>query len=358
MLDQITITLRDKSNNKHEIFIEVSHSSLSEKWLTSLNKLLADDYHLEKNYHWIGFQERNLPILCNKINQSLQAIKSYNWTKLGLDQYEITEHFSMDNTITKGDIGPGLPGGYVDHNMFNNLHRHFEELQGQAGNISKYYHKANKEIRWHIRQLNLLCHEFESCALSARKLKYAPEWLQYTQLFCFLNTPTFNLDPTTDYDAFGLDTLIRKLGDVTMGIDKSVGKSHWEVFNDEGDVTLDETTTIALTSQWQGSGDFDIRWSKTPTNEDVTTFEKVDNFIKWLKKNGLDPEDPSLTLGHPTVAKVNLLKSFNTDDSKIIQTIINNYLDVYEIKTSDNKLILDYRWDDENYANKQISLLH
>ena len=41
----------------------------------------------------------------------------------------------------------------------------------------------------------------------------------------FLNTSTFNLDPTKDFDAFGLDTLIRRLGDVTMGIDKSVGKS-------------------------------------------------------------------------------------------------------------------------------------
>ena len=358
MLDEITITLRDKWNFKHNIFIDVGHSSLSEKWLSSLNKLLKNEYHLEKNYHWIGFQERNLPFLCDKINESLTAIKSYDWASLGLDPYEIREHFTIENTITKGDVGPGLSGGYVEHDMFNHLHRHFENLQGQAGSISPYYLKANKEIRWHIRQLNLLCHEFESCALSFRKLHYAPEWLQYTQLFCFLNTPTFNLDPTTDFDAFGLDTLIRKLGDVTMGIDKSVGKSHWEVFNDEGDVTLDETTTTALTSQWQGSGDFDIRWSKTPTDEDVTTYEKVDKFVEWLKRNGLNPEDPSLTLGHPRVASVNLLKSFNTEDSKTIQNIINQHLDVHQIKTSDANLILDYRWSDDNYKDIQVNLLH
>ena len=141
-----------------------------------------------------------------------------------------------------------------------------------------------------------------------------------------------------------------------MGIDKSIGKSHWEVFNDEGDVTLDETTTIALTSQWQGSGDFDIRWSKSPT--DGSTNEVVEQFVAWLKKNGLDPEDPSLTLGHPKVGSIDLLKSFNTTDSKIIHTVLNNHLDVYEIKTSDAKLRFDYRWSDENYANKQISLLH
>ena len=63
-------------------------------------------------------------------------------------------------------------GAYVEHDMSNHLHRHFENLQGQVRSISSYY-QANKEIRWHIRQLNLLCHEFESCALSFRKLHYA-----------------------------------------------------------------------------------------------------------------------------------------------------------------------------------------
>ena len=43
MLDEITITLRDKWNFKHNIFIDVGHSSLSEKWLSSLNKLLKNE---------------------------------------------------------------------------------------------------------------------------------------------------------------------------------------------------------------------------------------------------------------------------------------------------------------------------
>ena len=53
MLDEITITLRDKWNVKHDVFIDVGHSSLSEKWLIALNKLLKNNFHLEKNYHWI-----------------------------------------------------------------------------------------------------------------------------------------------------------------------------------------------------------------------------------------------------------------------------------------------------------------
>jgi hypothetical protein len=84
MLDEITITLRDKWNVKHDVFIDVGHSSLSEKWLIALNKLLKNNLHLEKNYHWIGFQERHLPLLCDKINDSLNAIKSFDWTSVGL----------------------------------------------------------------------------------------------------------------------------------------------------------------------------------------------------------------------------------------------------------------------------------
>ena len=72
----------------------------------------------------------------------------------------------------------------------------------------------------------------------------------------------------------------------------------------------------------------------------------------------MDPEDPSLTLGHPRVASVNLLKSFNTEDSKTIQNIINQHLDVHQIKTSDANLTLDYRWSDDNYKDIQVNLLH
>ena len=131
-MDQITVTLRNKNNELLDVFIDVIESSLSTKWLTALNILLQQEYHLEKNYHWMGFSERDLPILCDKINLSCNTIKMFNWENVGLTQYDIPEYFTAENTIVKGDIGPGLSGGHVNHEMFNNLHRHFEELQGQA----------------------------------------------------------------------------------------------------------------------------------------------------------------------------------------------------------------------------------
>ena len=355
-IDQITITLRSKTNDVHDVYIDVLDNSLASKWLTALNRLVKDGYHLEKNYHWMGFADRDLPLICNKINASLSAIRLFDWESVGLTPYAIPEYFTMENTLTAGEVGYEQPGSRVVHDMFNLLHRYFEHFQGQAGKISPYYQRANSEIRWHIRQLNLLCHEFESRALSYRKEQYAPDWAQYNQLFCFLNTPTFNLDPETDFSAFGLDTLTRRQGDVMMGINKSVGKSHWEVFTDEGDVSLDELTTSALISQWQGSGDFDISWSQSsqghPWHQD-----EINKFVAWLVKNGFDPEDPSLTLGHPRVATVDFEKSFNSTDFKVVQDIIKQHLDVYKIRTGDQELTLDYRWSDTDYHKQQIALL-
>ena len=124
----------------------------------------------------------------------------------------------------------------------------------------------------------------------------------------------------------------------------------------EGDDSLDELTTSALTSQWQGSGDFDISWSQSEDNYEWKK-RSIDDFVIWLHKNGLDPEDPSLTLGNPRVAIVNLKKSFNSDNFTFIQDIINKHLDVFKISTGDQELTLDYRWSDPEYDQSQMKLL-
>ena len=81
----------------------------------------------------------------------------------------------------------------LDHDRLNLLHRYFEDLQGVSGAMSEHYQQADAETRWHIRQLNLLCHEFETWALSWRKLHTAPDWVRPSQLMCWLGAPRFRL---------------------------------------------------------------------------------------------------------------------------------------------------------------------
>ena len=342
ILDKIKITLRAQDNSLLPVWIDVFDNSLSRKWLTALNHLIAKDYHLEKNYCFFGFHDsdRSAEYLCAQINESIAAI---NRADLG---YCIDDHFSVANTVTE-DFK-------VVHDKMNWLHRYFEDLQGHSGHMTEYYNRADAETRWHIRQLNLLCHEYESLVLSLRKIRTAPEWCRPSQLMCWLNAPRFVLEPE-DYELFGVDTINRSLGGVFVGVNKAVGKHHWEVFNDEGR-SVDELISTSLRSQTEAAGDFDIEWGVNPANREWQ-INRLAEFRQWLRDNGFDPEDRSLTIGHPQVGQVDLIRSFSTDNYKGIWDQLHRHLDVYSIETAYAHAVYPYRWSDPDYIQQQVRII-
>ena len=353
MLDHIEIDLRGKNNHVITVHIDVAVNGLARKWLAALNHLIAQDYALEKNYCFMGFakSDRSAEYICQQINASILAINESN---IG---YDISDHFTMDITIATGPIGDGQPGMRMIQSKMNQLHRYFEDLQGHAGSLSPYYIKASPEIRWHIRQLNLLCHEYESLLLSLRKATCAPAWQRPSQLMCWLKAPRFELS-TADYELFGLETISRQTGGVYVGVNKAVGKHHWEVFCDEGrNSRIDELTTTSLRAQTLAAGDFDIEWGQDPGPFDFQK-EKIDQFRAWLISNQFDPEDPALTIGHPKVAQVDLIRSFGTVDPPVIWHQLTTHLDVYKIRTSTAKATYNYRWSDADFAAQQIRKLY
>jgi hypothetical protein len=352
ILDQIKITLRDDGNNKNILYLDVYESHLSKKWLQALNYLIKHDYHLEKNYCFMGFvdSKRNGEFILNQINASIQVINASN---LG---YHINDHFSMQDCITDEPDGDRTAGRNIVHSRFNRLHRYFEDLQGVSGNISQYFHRADHETRWHIRQLNLLCHEFESWALSYRKQIEAPEWTCPSQLMCWLNAPRFALE-AADFDLFGIETLSRKQGGVYVGVNKAIGKHHWEVFQDEGrDSRLKELTTSTLRSQTEAAGDFDIEWGRDAGHLPRRR-RLLKEFRDWLSINGFDPDDKTLTIGHPQVGQIDIERSFGSKDYQDIWNILNTFQDIYSIRTSDAVTTYDYRWSDADYRQRQINIL-
>ena len=356
-LDRIQITL--KSDTKFHllpVYIDVYNNSLAEKWLVALNQLIKNNNHLEKNYCFFGFTEssRNTTYLLNQINE---AIAHINQAELG---YVIDDVFTLENTTLEGQ-GPGEHGmvntNYcLAHDRMNRLHRYFEDLQGTSERLSPYYLKADGRTRWYIRQLNLLCHEYESLILSLGKEQTAPMWRRPSQLMCWLNSPRFTLDQA-DYELFGIDTIARPLGGVFVGVNKTIGKHHWEVFNDEGkDSRVGELVTSAMRGQTQASGDFDIEWANNPGNFPFMK-NKLTEFRQWLIANKFDPDDKSLTIGHPQVGQVDLVDSFNTTDYKKIWKLLGSHLDVYSISTSDAYTEYNYTWYDKDYADQQIAIL-
>ena len=341
VIDVIEIDLDDLT-----VYVDVYDSGLSRKWLTSLNNLVANNYHLEKNYCFFGFADgpRDKTYLIDQINASIKAINEKN---IG---YQIEDHFELNSIFN---------GSKINHKKFNNLHRYFEDLQGVSGRMSPYYTVADGEIRWHIRQLNGLCHELESWALSWIKKQTAPEWQRPSQLMCWLNSPRFTLD-NEDYELFGIESINRPTGGVFVGVNKAVGKHHWEVFVDEANYNpehrTDQLTTTTLKSQTEAAGDFDIEWAQNPADSPWQT-RNLNNFRAWLINNGFDPEDKTLTIGHPQVGQVNLIKSFDTENCQEIWLKLNTRLNVTAIRTSDAKITYPYHWSDSDYMATQIAAL-
>lgn len=343
LLDVIELDL-GTSESRLTVYVNVYDNSLSRRWLAALNDVLKRNLHLEKNYCFLGWPDspRNGELLCQQINSSIHAINQAN---LG---YTITDEFTTANTLTE-DHG-------VVHEKFNQLHRYFEDLQGVSGSMSPYYNQANSSTRWHIRQLNLLCHEFESWALSVRKQRTAPEWTRPSQLMCWLNSPRFELQES-DYELFGIETINRTLGGVYVGVNKAVGKHHYEVFCDEGrDSRIDELTTTSMRSQTEAAADFDIEWANNPGAYEFQR-RRLQDFRAWLTANGFDPEDKSLTIGHPQVGQVDLPRSFGTEDYRGIWNTLNTRLNVVAVRTSTSQAEYPYSWSDIDYAEQQIKII-
>ena len=326
------------------VYVNVYDNSLGRKWLPALKELLRNNYHLEKNYCFLGFADgpRSGNYLLEQINHSINAI---NHSDIG---YQIDDWFDVNNSVDKQ--------GGVDRQHFNQLHRYFEDLQGNSNHISDYYWRADNKTRWHIRQLNLLCHEFESWQLSWRKKHTAPEWQRPSQLMCWLSAPRFVLEEE-DYELFGIETINRSLGGVYVGVNKAVGKHHWEVFQDEGrDSRIHELTTSSLRAQTEAAGDFDIEWANNPGTF-PWQIKQLKEFREWLTVNGINPEDKSLTIGHPQVAQVDLLRSFGTEDYQQIWGKLNTHLNVHAVRTSTASAAYEYCWSDPDYMEKQIKCL-
>jgi hypothetical protein len=346
LLDVIEMDL-GTPGNLFTVYIDVHNSSLGRKWLTALNELIRKDYHLEKNYCFFGFadSERDGAYLITQINTSIAEI---NAAKLG---YIINDVFTLESVVDSEY--------QLNHERFNQLHRYFEDLQGVSGRMSPYYNDADTATRWHIRQLNLLCHEFESWALSYRKKHTAPEWQRPSQLMCWLNSPRFILDDE-DYELFGIESINRPMGGVFVGVNKAVGKHHWEVFVDEAgydpEHRTDSLTTTTLKPQTEAAGDFDIEWAQNPAGNPWQTKHLAD-FRTWLINNGFDPDDKSLTIGHPQVGQVDLARSFGTEDYRYVWAKLNTHLNVYAIRTSNATVVYEYSWNDVDYKEHQIKCL-
>ena len=323
--------------NTQKVKIDIYDTPLGKRFIEALRDNLVEKRILEKNFCFLGWASstRDLNFLCHELNNSIEQINSFTFEP----PYEKIHPFSADDFQYSAKLKTGLcpdgnemskPGLRLKHDACNLLHRYFEELQGTAWQISKYYKQADVETKYAIRQLNNICHEIESWVLSYRKSIVDPEWIRPSQITTFLNAPRYDLHEE-DFELFKHNRYDRELGGVYLHWSQ-VGKTLVEVYRDEHAPKMTEALCSEINHQKYYSGEFDIEWGNTIT-EAKHDFKKqeIEGFRTWLKENKYDWEDPKLALGYIKIGQVDLETSFQNRPFKSIYEIMKDNLNIKNI---------------------------
>ena len=333
----VKVTLRNPLDHTDQLTytITVFDNAIARDWYRALKELLVNGNLLEKNFCFLGFPEtaRNMEYLCGELNSSIDTINSF------FDDYQIIESYT--------------PKTMLDQDTMNHLHNHFEILQGTVENLSEYYRRANYDTKYAIRQLNNLCHEIESLILSQRKLVTQPEWVRPTQITTFLQCKRYQL--TDEHrQLFLVNQFDRVFGGVYMHWSQ-IGKTLFEVWRDEGAPKLTATLCEAITHLQYYSGEFDVEWGNDVVlngRQPWHTKQQID-FKAWLIDNGLDPQDPKLSLGYLPLGQIDT--SVFGNDPIEIRSKLSRYLDIYSIEIEDVIGTFPYCWTDNDYKQIQIN---
>lgn len=366
-MNKVIVSIRNPLDKKDivDYTIELYDTEISENWFTALQQILKEKKYLEKNFCFLGFpnSSRNLHYLCNELNQHIEIINKFNdlnlWQQHGLKPYIIEEWFAPE-TVRFGSeysAGIGKLGLNIKHGIMNRVHNHFENLQGTVNKLSDYYKKANYETKYSIRQLNNICHEIETLVLSQRKQATDPEWVRPSQITTFFNCSRFDFPESLKKD-FNENAYDRKFGEVYLHWSQ-IGKTLFEVFRDEKGIKIDQTVCDAITHLKYYSGEFDIEWAQDITYNGHYPWHtnEIDDFKNWLLENNFNLKDKKYNFGYHPVGKVQLEKSFGTNDYQSIWKILETHLDIYRIQAGQAVATYDYTWTDLNYKEMQIAKL-
>ena len=345
-------------------YFHIYDTPLGHRFIHALNDNLKQKRVLEKNFCFLGFADskRNLNFLCGELNKSISQINSFKFqppyeriNPFVADDFQYSSNLPIGKAVNGDDMA--TPGKRLKHDACNLLHRYFEELQGTAWKTSEYYRQADSETKYAIRQLNNICHEIEAWVNADRKKHIEPEWMRPSQITTFLNAPRYNLHDE-DFELFKDNRYDRELGGVYLHWSQ-VGKTLYEVFRDEHAPRMTDALCSEINHQKYYSGEFDIEWGDTIT-EDTHDFKKqeMNEYRKWLKDNNFDWGDPKLSLGYIKIGQVDLQRTFGTNATfeQIYNTMKDN-LNITSIKTiASGTIECDYPYtlDSDNW--KQIQM--
>ena len=354
--EKIIIAYDDK-----QVKIDLYDTPLAKRFLSALKDNLKNQRILEKNFCFLGWagSKRDLSHLVKELNENITQINSFHFNP----PYEQIHKFVVDDFQYSSNLPTGLcpdgdemskPGLRLKHESCNLLHRYFEELQGTAWELSPLYKQADLTTKYAIRQLNNLCHEIENWVLSHRKSIVDPEWMRPSQITTFLNAPRYDLHDD-DYELFKQNRYDRELGGVYLHWSQ-VGKTLYEVFRDEGAPEMTEAMCSEINHQKYYSGEFDIEWGQTITENNSFKKQEMTQFREWLKNNNFDWDDPKLSLGYIKLGQVDMETSFSHKTFLEIYDEMKNNLNIRKIYTTGEFVSSEYPYTLDSEDWKQIQI--
>jgi len=341
--------------------IDLYDTPLAKRFLSALKDNLKNQRILEKNFCFLGWagSKRDLSHLVKELNENITQINSFHFNP----PYEQIHKFVVDDFQYSSNLPTGLcpdgdemskPGLRLKHESCNLLHRYFEELQGTAWELSPLYKQADLPTKYAIRQLNNLCHEIENWVLSHRKSIVDPEWMRPSQITTFLNAPRYDLHDD-DYELFKQNRYDRELGGVYLHWSQ-VGKTLYEVFRDEGAPEMTEAMCSEINHQKYYSGEFDIEWGQTITENNSFKKQEMTQFREWLKNNNFDWDDPKLSLGYIKLGQVDMETAFPQKPFLEIYDEMKNNLNIRKIYTTGDFVSCEYPYTLDSEDWKQIQI--
>jgi hypothetical protein len=335
------VVLRDskKINADYKIRFKILDNPLAKQWADLfLENFVYKDHPIEKDYSlkgwvdsWESHHPRNLEFLCDQMNRAISNVNE-SMVPLGYEKIDISFDLeklkSQDRQI-----------------LMNKIHHHFETLIGQTWNPSKWFKMLINDsfTKTQIRLLNNLCHEIESIiyTIENKEQHHLP-----MHIFGSLNGPNFEGNYLLDkikkeltiqeYQSF---SKFRRWGDVEIYY-AQLGKRHVEAYYDNDKEIHDSN----ISGYRYLTGEFVINFDPKSFNNEIYEDPK---FHQWLVELGYDINDPTLALGFPRVAEIELQES----KMSIIENIQKRD-DIFQLGLEDdNGKLLYYRtynyfWND------------
>lgn len=343
---QVELVLRNFRNGSlFPVFIEPTDLSVTNRWLQALRTNLETSRFLEKDFSFTGFPEgsRSNEYLCERLQWAVDYINSYRGPGAWRDGYLIPETFTLAT---------------LDQDKLNQLHHHYEILQGQVWSPADHLKDGHdQQLQNAMRLLNMIVHQFEGMNQAKDFLKQTGKIWPST-LVSFVGEPdTRTLLLDGDYNDFSIP---HEFGAVVLNYSQR-GKPHIDAWRDGDDIIFDSN----VSGLRYCSGDFAVHWgvSDQKYQRQVT----IPDFHRWLESKGaklncdshfIDDRGNKQGLGFLVVGKVPL-RQFSGLSVPEVQQKVALHADIYRIRLHHNgqttEKTFEYSMHDPDYERKMWS---